>query len=70
MLKALKIINDLITKITQAALASPGLSPLSAADLDVTGLLTCYLGREAPGPDPIPGSASGPAPGPGPAGNS
>lgn len=41
---------------------SPGLPPLSPADLDVTGLLTCYLGREAPasgpGPDPGPGPAS------------
>ena len=35
------------------AQARPGLPPLSAADLDVTGLLTCYLGREATslGPD-------------------
>ena len=45
--------------------------PLSAADLDVTGLLTCYLGREAPapgpGPDPAPGPGPDPAPGPGPA---
>ena len=46
------------------ATASPGLPPLSAADLDVTGLLTCYLGREAPGPDPSPGPD--PAPGPDP----
>ena len=44
------------------ALARPGLPPLSAADLDVTGLLTCYLGREAPGPDPTPGPAPGPDP--------
>ena len=43
--------------------ASPGLPPLSAADLDVTGLLTCYLGREAPASGPSPD----PAPGPGPA---
>ena len=43
--------------------ASPGLPPLSTADLDVTGLLTCYLGREAPAS----GSGSDPAPGPGPA---
>ena len=43
-----------------SAQARPGLPPLSAADLDVTGLLTCYLGREAPapGPDPAPGPAS------------
>ncbi|WP_051285598.1 NAD(+) diphosphatase [Actinomyces dentalis] len=42
------------------AQARPGLPPLSAADLDVTGLLTCYLGREAlaPGPGPAPGPAS------------
>ena len=43
------------------AQARPGLPPLSPADLDLTGLLTCYLGREAPvpgpGPDPGPGSA-------------
>ena len=32
--------------------ARPGLPPLSPADLDVTGLLTCYLGREATSPDP------------------
>lgn len=50
------------------AQARPGLPPLSAADLDVTGLLTCYLGREAPapgpGPDPAPGPGPDPAPGP------
>ena len=45
------------------AQASPGLPPLSTADLDVTGLLTCYLGREAPASGPSPD----PAPGPGPA---
>ena len=54
------------TALPAGATASPGLPPLSAADLDVTGLLTCYLGREAPGPDPTPGSAPGPVPGPGP----
>ena len=52
------------------AQARPGLPPLSTADLDVTGLLTCYLGREAPapgpGPDPAPGPSPDPAPGPGP----
>lgn len=48
--------------------ASPGLPPLSPADLDLTGLLTCYLGREAPepgpapGPDPAPDPATGPDP--------
>ena len=42
------------------ATAIPGLPPLSAADLDVTGLLTCYLGREALAS----GSGSDPAPGP------
>ncbi|WP_315217221.1 NAD(+) diphosphatase [Actinomyces dentalis] len=48
------------TALPAGATASPGLPPLSAADLDVTGLLTCYLGREAPapGPDPAPGPAS------------
>ena len=45
------------------AQARPGLPPLSTADLDVTGLLTCYLGREAPAPGPGPD----PGPGPGPA---
>ena len=43
------------------AQASPGLPPLSTADLDVTGLLTCYLGREAPAPGPGPDPAPGPA---------
>lgn len=44
--------------LPSGATASPGLPPLSTADLDVTGLLTCYLGREAPGPDPAPDPAS------------
>ena len=43
------------------AQARPGLPPLSAADLDVTSLLTCYLGREAPAPGPGPDPAPGPA---------
>ena len=43
------------------AQARPGLPPLSTADLDVTGLLTCYLGREAPAPGPGPDPAPGPA---------
>ena len=50
------------------AQARPGLPPRSAADRDVTGLLTCSPGREAPapgpGPDPAPGPGPDPAPGP------
>lgn len=52
------------TALPAGAPPSPGLPPLSPADLDVTGLLTCYLGREAPapgpGPDPDPGPGSAP----------
>ena len=49
------------TALPAGAPPSPGLPPLSPADLDVTGLLTCYLGREAPAPGPGPDPAPGPA---------
>ena len=63
--KIQRVYAELLRELTERDfLDAAGL--LSAADLDVTGLLTCYLGREAPGPDPTPGSAPGPAPGPGP----
>ena len=49
------------TALPAGAPPRPGLPPLSPADLDVTGLLTCYLGREAPAPGPGPDPAPGPA---------